>query len=211
MCLLWIVKARAKDKNYIGISVWWKDKKLNLRNLHTSHALRCVCETCRLDTQINFLKLIFQKKKRSVIPDEIGEYIIRRTDRSTSDSDSSDPKLVCPFHYDFLWLTDWSPHNRSVHLIMSSSGHTPERVGKETKHTMTWQSRVTECHNRTRVCTSSSHQKGTRTYSRESQESVRCLPHSGRGPVVRRQGLGEEDWGLFESSSSFFYWYLITS
>ena len=120
-------------------------------------------------------------------------------------------KLVFPFHYDFLWLTDWSPHNRSVHLIMSSSGHTPERVGKETKHTMTWQSRVTECHNRTRVCTSSSHQKGTRTYSRESQESVRCLPHSGRGPVVRRQGLGEEDWGLFESSSSFFYWYLITS
>jgi hypothetical protein len=32
-CLLWIVKARAKDKNYIWISVRWKAKKLNLRNL----------------------------------------------------------------------------------------------------------------------------------------------------------------------------------
>ena len=26
VCLLWIVEARAKDKNYIWISVWWKDK-----------------------------------------------------------------------------------------------------------------------------------------------------------------------------------------
>ncbi len=27
-CLLWIVEARSKDKNYIWISVWWKAKKL---------------------------------------------------------------------------------------------------------------------------------------------------------------------------------------
>ena len=35
--LLWIVKARAKDKNDIRMSVRWKAKKLKLRNLHASH------------------------------------------------------------------------------------------------------------------------------------------------------------------------------
>ena len=38
-CLLWTVKANAKDKNYRWISVRWKAKKLTLRNLHSSYAL----------------------------------------------------------------------------------------------------------------------------------------------------------------------------
>ncbi len=41
ICLLWIVKTRGKDKNYVRMSVWWKDKKLKLRNLHASDALCC--------------------------------------------------------------------------------------------------------------------------------------------------------------------------
>ncbi len=39
--LLWIKKARAKDKTYIWGSVWWKTQKLKLRNLHVSHTLGC--------------------------------------------------------------------------------------------------------------------------------------------------------------------------
>ncbi len=41
LLLLWIKKARAKDKTYIWGSVRWKTEKLKLRNLHTSHTLGC--------------------------------------------------------------------------------------------------------------------------------------------------------------------------
>jgi hypothetical protein len=40
--LIWIKKARVKDKTCTWGSVWWKTQKLNLRNLHVSHTLGCV-------------------------------------------------------------------------------------------------------------------------------------------------------------------------
>ncbi len=39
--LLWIKKARGKDKTYTWGSVWWKTQKLTLRTLHDSYTLGC--------------------------------------------------------------------------------------------------------------------------------------------------------------------------
>ena len=60
--LLWIKKTRVKDKTYIWGSVWWKTKKLKLRNLHSSHARGCVIPSVIYTLSVSICCLLWTVK-----------------------------------------------------------------------------------------------------------------------------------------------------